>query len=187
MMPRFEIEGEIEDKIEEEEENRGGGVYLFLAVVILLFLVSASLLVYYQFYKGQGKFEWTMQKRNTIVADTITETYLKMQCDSSLAMLDSLRNAIQSSQSLFTKSTIGEVYYVQIGAFRKTDFTRYDSNLVNMFVDVSDGMNMLIIGGFLNINDACCFRKDMVRIGIEDAFVVKKVDGVRVKFDQWCE
>lgn len=186
MDPKFEIEGELEEEIEEEEDSRGVGVYILLAVFIFLFLVSASLLVYYQFYKGHGQFEWLLQKKNAPVGDT-SVTYIKMQRDSSLTQLDSLKNMIASSQSLFTKTTTGEVYYVQIGAFRNTDFTKYDPNLVNMFVEVADGMNKLIIGGFLNFDDACSFRKDIVRIGIKGAFIVKKVDGVRVKFSQWCK
>jgi hypothetical protein len=188
MDPKFEIEGELDEEIDddEEEEGRGAGIYILLAVFILLFLVSASLLVYYQFYKGKGQFEWSLQKKNAIAADT-NVAYLKMQHDSSVTQLDSLKNIIATSQSLFTKTTTGEVYYVQIGAFRNIDFTKYESNLVNMFVEVADGMNKLIIGGFLNFDDACSFKKDIVRIGIKDAFIVKKVDGVRVKFVQWCQ
>jgi cell division septation protein DedD len=110
-----------------------------------------------------------------------------MQHDSAVTQLDSLKNIIASSQSLFTANTTGEVYYVQIGAFKNIDFQKYDPNLVNMFVEVADGMNKLIIGGFLNFDDACNLRKDIVRIGIKNAFIVKKVDGVRVKFSQWCQ
>jgi len=191
MDPKFEMEGEPEQESdeeleEEEEESRGVGIYILLAVFIFLFIVSTSLLVYYQFYKGHGKFQWSMQKNSTAAADT-SVSYLKMQRDSSLTQLDSLKTIMANSQSLFTKATTGEVYYVQIGAFRNTDFTKYDPNLVNMFVEVADGMNKLIIGGFLNFDDACGFRKDIIRIGIKDAFIVKKVDGVRVKFNQWCQ
>lgn len=184
MDTKFEIEGELEEDYE-EEDNRGAGIYILLAVFILLFLVSASLLVYYQFYKGHGQFEWSLQKNNSGLGNN-SVSYLKMQRDSSLTQLDSLKNIISSSQSLFTKATAGEVYYVQIGAFRNSDFTKYDPNMVNMFVEVADGMNKLIIGGFTNFDDACNFRKDIVRIGVKGAFIVKKVDGVRVKFNQWC-
>jgi hypothetical protein len=190
MDTKFEIEGELDEENEEEEveesEGRGAGIYILLAIFILLFLVSASMLVYYQFYRGHGKFEWSLQKHPTIAADT-NLAYIVMQRDSTLTQLDSLKNLMTSSQSLFTSTTAGEVYYVQIGAFRNTDFTKYDPNLVNMFVEVADGMNKLIIGGFLNFDDACSFRKDIIRIGIRDAFIVKKVDGVRVKFNQWCQ
>jgi len=191
MDAKFEIEGELEEEIEEEdeeqeEESRSVWVYILLAVFILLFLVSASLLVYYQFYKGHGQFEWSLQKKNAKVVDT-SVSYLKMQRDSSLTQLDSLKKIIASSQSLFTVNTVGEVYYVQIGAFRNIDFTKYSSNMVNMFVEVADGMNKLIIGGFTNFDDACSFRKDIIRIGIKGAFIVKKVNGIRVKFSQWCK
>lgn len=189
MDAKFEIEGELEEEIEEEEqeeESRSVWVYILLAVFILLFLLSASLLVYYQFYKGHGQFEWSLQKRNTTAVTDTSVTYLKMQRDSSLTQLDSLKNIIASSQSLFTASTAGEVYYVQIGAFKELDFTKYSPNMVNMFVEVADGMNKLIIGGFTNFDNACNFRKDIVRIGIKGAFIVKKVNGERVKFNKWC-
>ena len=188
MDAKFEIEGELEnenEEEEEEEESRSVWVYILLAVFILLFIVSGSLLVYYQFYKGHGQFEWSLQKKNALVADTSVH-YYKMQRDSSLTQLDSLKKIIASSQSLFTANTTGEVYYVQIGAFKNIDFTKYSANMVNMFVEVADGMNKLIIGGFTNFDDACSFRKDIIRIGIKGAFIVKKVNGERVKFKQWC-
>jgi hypothetical protein len=189
MDTKFEIEGELEDENEEEEEqeeeSRSMWAYILLAVFILLFLISTSLLVYFQFYKGQGQFEWSLQKRNAPVADT-SATFYKLQHDSSLTQLDSLKNIIASSSSLFTTNTTGEVYYVQIGAFKNINFAKYSANMVNMFVEVADGMNKLIIGGFTNFDDACSFRKDIVRIGIKGAFIVKKVNGERVKFKQWC-
>jgi hypothetical protein len=191
MDAKFEIEGELENDQEEveeeeqEEESRSIWAYILLAVFILLFLVSSSLLVYFQFYKGQGQFEWSLQKRGASVSDT-SITYYKLQRDSSLTQLDSLKNIIASSSSLFTTNTTGEVYYVQIGAFKNINFTKYSANMVNMFVEVADGMNKLIIGGFTNFDDACSFRKDIVRIGIKGAFIVKKVNGERVKFSQWC-
>jgi flagellar basal body-associated protein FliL len=191
MDAKFEIEGELDEDVEddeelEEEESRSVWVYILLAVFILLFLISSSLLVYYQFYKGQGHFEWSLQKKNAVVADT-NITNLKLQHDSALTQLDSLKNIVASSQSLFTANTTGEVYYVQIGAFRNINFAKYSQNMVNMFVEVTDGVNKLIIGGFTNFDDACSFRKDIVRIGIKDAFIVKKVNGERVKFRQWCQ
>ena len=72
MDAKFEIEGELEnenEEEEEEEESRSVWVYILLAVFILLFLVSSSLLVYYQFYKGHGQFEWSLQKKNVVFAD----------------------------------------------------------------------------------------------------------------------
>ena len=92
MDTKFEIEGELEEDYE-EEDNRGAGIYILLAVFILLFLVSASLLVYYQFYKGHGQFEWSLQKNNSGSGNN-SVSYLKMQRDSSLTQLDSLKNII---------------------------------------------------------------------------------------------
>jgi hypothetical protein len=199
MCPVFEIEGEPEDEEleneeeeeEEEEESNGGrgtGIYILLVAFIILFLTTASFFVYFQFYAGKGKFVWNLTKKNVIVekTDTTAVSLIKKQNDSLVTQLDSIKALLSSSASLFTTKTQGEVYYVQIGAFRKFDFTKYNSNLVNMFVEVTDGYNKLIIGGFDKFDDACSFRKDIIKMGIKDAFIVKKVNGQRVNFRQMC-
>ena len=93
---------------------------------------------------------------------------------------------ITGSSELFHQDLAGEKYEVQIGAFRSFNFSKYNNNLVNMNVDIKNGLNQLVIGRFSTFNEACVFAKDMRSIGIQNAFVVKKVDGKRVKFTKYC-
>lgn len=208
---KFEIEGQIEnndqfeEEFEEEFEERGPWVYIFLVIFIILFLSVASLFVYYQFYVD-GKFQFSMKKRtstnivideelkkeNTLLnekVDSLENIILNMDTSSTESTfnnnVDNSASLNQDAPDLFSQEQAGEKYEVQIGAFRTYDFSKYDQNLVNMNVEVEDGFNKLVIGRFQSFDEACEFRQDLKSIGI-NSFIVKKVDGKRVKFNKWC-
>lgn len=207
---KFEIEGQIEDdelteELEDEEEEyyeRGPGIYILLVVFIVLFLTVSSLFVYYQFYLGNGNWDFSFKKRvneNVLINDDLQEenSELKAKVESLEAELattetnevDTSSNAstmASGSSSLFTEDMAGEKFEVQIGAFSTFNFSKYDPNLVNMNVENVNGVDRLTIGRFDNFDDACAFRKDIMAMGIQGAFVIKKVDGKKVKFDAWC-
>jgi hypothetical protein len=55
-----------------------------------------------------------------------------------------------------------------------------------MNVEERNGAYKLMIGRFNNFDDACALRRDMIDMGIDGAFVVKKLNGVRESFDEKC-
>ncbi|MFC2113958.1 hypothetical protein ACFLRI_01265 [Bacteroidota bacterium] len=192
---RFELEGQIEEteeQLEEEEvRERGPLMYILLTVFIILFVTTASLFVYFQFYQGGGKWSFSLTKQPPD-ATSINQDLL-MKIDNLKAELDSLKQSlpdtsiqIQEYSPLFTEDMQGEKFEVQIGYFKSYDFSLYLPYLVNMNVEKSKGSSKLLIGRFDNFQDACNFRRDMLDIGIQGAFVVKKVDGKRIPFDEKC-
>jgi hypothetical protein len=189
MHSRFEYDGQL--GAQEEENNSRNGLYISLVIFIILFLTTVSFLIYFQFYAGHGKFRWTFSHRSK---DYIALQYTQKQEDTLKAKIttlnllnDSLKTYRAVAGTLFTTRIKGEVYFVQIGAFRYFDFSKYESHIVNFFVDKESGLTKLIIGGFDTFDEACTFRDDMKKIGIHDAFIIKKVDGQNVKFNQWCK
>jgi len=206
---KFEIEGQIEEEEFEDEDynERGPGIYILLVVFIVLFVSILSLFVYYQFYQGEGKWNFSMKKRGM---DNVALNKEMEQENAQLKIqVDSLQNVINQfgqdtnqvvqeappketisnnggSSSLFYPDLAGEKYEVQIGAFRNFNFAKYDSKLVNMNVDKENGMQKLVIGRFNTFEEACSFKKDILSLGIQNAFIVKKIDGKRQKFDKWC-
>jgi len=191
MEKKFEIEGPIEQDPQEQDCNCScTGVYIALVVFIVLFLTTASLFVYYQFYvgkiNGDYKFDWSMNKKNTDYA------MLKQLSDSNNSLKTKLDNcsasltASANLSALFPNTPGNEMYYVQLGAFRTYDFTKYEPNLVNMFVESTGGLNKLIIGGFQKFTDACELKKDLNGAGFKGIFIVKKVDGKRILFTESC-
>ena len=193
---RFELDGHVEDhendeEIEIEEAKRGSGIYILLALFIILFLNSASLFLYFQCYIGQGKWDFTFQKQTHLSEKSAQNQEAEIKV--LMTKMDSLENALsivsnkyQEGTPLFSMNDSGETFEVQIGFFRSFDFNRYDSLLVNMNVEERNGAYKLMIGRFNNFDDACALRRDMIDMGIDGAFVVKKLNGVRESFDEKC-
>ncbi len=205
---KFELEQNLDDEIEEEldeeyEEERGPGIYILLAVFIILFLTTLSFFVYYQFYLGEGKWDFSFKKRTG--SAVVLNKELKQENEMLVARVDSLEQSLATSGSMGTDSTsasaindnnggggeifpqslAGEKWEVQIGAFTNFDFTKYDPYLQNMNIDKENGVTKLVIGRFNSFDEACAMSKDLKKVGIGN-FIVKKVDGKRVKFNQWC-
>ncbi|MBC8343032.1 MAG: hypothetical protein ISR55_03245 [Bacteroidetes bacterium] len=193
---RFELDGHVENPdgdefIEPEVPKRGPGLYILLALFIILFLTSLSLFVYFQFYLGQGKWDFSFEKHN--IQQNSSQLLLEENNQRLQNLVDSIEllkvdtsAGFQPGDPLFSEDGSGEVYEVQIGFFKSFDFDRYDSQLVNMNVEYSNGASKLLIGRFQNFEDACAFRREIIDIGIKGAFVVKKVNGVREDFDAIC-
>lgn len=193
---KFEPESELLTNSEETngEESaqyptNGKGLYFLLALFIILFLTSVSFFVYYQFYQGNGKWSFSLKKYNfdKLLLDSLMKenSYLKHEIDSMSANLTG-QIAKDSVTGMFPGDLNGEKYEVQIGYFRNFDFTKYAPFLINMNIDSSGNSVKLLIGRFDNVEDACRFRKDIVNLGIKNAFIVKKIDGKRVEFDKPC-
>lgn len=209
---KFEIEGEIEEneeyedfeEEEEEESRRGVGTLVLLIIFIILFLNISGLFVYYQFYLGKGNWDFSFKKRT---GSALIVKELEFQRDSLFVLTDSLTNLIgtdfqasstpteyeeqpedevETPKVSTTKTTKGDAFEVQIGAFRQLNFGRYKSSLRSIDVDVIDGVSKIIMGSFGNFYDACNCRKDLKKVGFNDAFIVKKVNGRRVDFDEYC-
>ena len=195
---KFEIEGEIEspeeETVEEEEEVSGGNgkwLYILLAVFIILFLTSTSFFVYFQFYQGKGKWNFSLVRKadaNTeMPALTAENNRLKLEIDSlKMIAVQSPAQDTAAYGELFPDNMEGEKYEVQIGFFRSFDFSVYQAALVNMNAETSNGATKLMIGRFNTPEEACKFRNDMIAMGIKGAFVVKKVDGKRVPYEADC-
>lgn len=196
----FEEDNEILEEEYEEDDERGNGIYILLAVFIILFLTTASLFIYYQFYLGDGQWQFSMKKRSTeavianknlekenvILSKRIDSLMLANERDTNQSDVVQVSASEGSNGELFENIYEGTVYEIQMGAFKNYDFTKYAPQLVNMNVDVEDGYNKLVIGRFTSFDDACAFRQDLKLLGLTGTFIVKKVDGQRVKFDKWC-
>lgn len=80
-------------------------------------------------------------------------------------------------------SDVGTEFRVQIGAYKKFDLTPYLTK--NQFIGYKkvDGVYQYYIGAWANADDAFAFAKEFNKLKIDDAFVTKYVDGVRVPYD----
>lgn len=96
-------------------------------------------------------------------------------------MSEAYRTRKQMNVAGVTKA--GLLYRVQIGAFI---FKKYniDEETTGIGEEVNDGFNKYVIGGFRTVEEAEEFRLDVIDMGIDDAFIVPYIDGIRVSMDE---
>lgn len=97
--------------------------------------------------------------------------------------IDSLQKAndlIMETSPYYT----GVFYEIQIGAFENFDLDAYKEELVKMNIEEADTLDRFTIGKFRDFAQAQAFKRDIARLGIADAFIVAKIDGVRVPVRQ---
>lgn len=149
----------------------------------LLFLITLGLFVYTQFYTGDGKFNWSLAKSEASVENGKTN-----ELQEKISLLNSeneqLKNRIGNLQSELDQFSMpnqdwmtGESYEVNIGTFSFFNMKDYEDNFVQMRMHKDGDYESFTIGRFRDLQKAKNFREDIQRIGIEDAFIVRKVDG----------
>lgn len=103
---------------------------------------------------------------------------------------DSLRTALveiqekTQSQSEFGLNQVpkkGTYYCVQLGAFEK--FNSSTISGAGVTIQKDGNINKYILGAFGSMKAAEKVRKDFIKLGIKDAWIVKFKDGVRVPND----
>ena len=193
-----EVDNEEEDEEDYEEvEGSGKGTLTgFLILFIILFVAAAGLLTYFQFIKPDGSFELSFKKRQVsgkkVEKLEANNQQLQQAVDSlkaanqqKLALVDSLRNSGSGSSGNSGNNKggaaiSGTYYSVQIGAFESFSFERYGDKVTNLSFREENGVLKLTLGRFKEANAARAFRRDLVEIGIEDAFIAKMKNGKRV-------
>lgn len=98
--------------------------------------------------------------------------------DKQIALEDALKAAKSANFS-----DVGTEYRVQIGAYRNFDLTPFLTD--NQFIGYKkvDGVYQYYIGAWANADDAFAFAQEFNKLDIDDSFVTKYVDGVRVDYD----
>jgi hypothetical protein len=112
------------------------------------------------------------QVQKSLQRAEIQNNYLKEQIDSLYRVNDLLLELSPYYTGVF--------YEVQIGAFENFNLADYKDDLVKMNIDYNGPLDQYTLGKFRDLEKALAFQKDVRQMGIQDAFVVAKVDGERV-------
>lgn len=76
-----------------------------------------------------------------------------------------------------------KIYTVQIGASQNDPFLLFSKNLMNFNKTKSKDYNHYSLGNFETKEEAEAFRKEIVKLGIDDAWVVAYENGKRIISD----
>ena len=74
----------------------------------------------------------------------------------------------------------GLVYSVQIGAYKELDFKELSRNLQDASVVTKDSLNLLVLGSYSSLPDAQEMLGIVVKLGIENAFIIAQKNGKAV-------
>jgi hypothetical protein len=72
------------------------------------------------------------------------------------------------------------IYTVQIGALKDDPFLLFSKNLINFKKTKSKDYNLYSLGNFETKEEAEAFRKEIVKLGIDDAWVVTYENDKRI-------
>lgn len=189
---------EIGNELKEAEETLTSlkKKYRLTSISLGLLLGILGVFCYYLYTNGAG-------------SPSITETELiAIKNKESIRVLDSierankraLRNAKKNrkkkskSSSINSRNldkTIGEVkskttgetiYSVQVGAFyNKKKFPLLSSKTIPAIITSEHEYFKYSLGLFMTLKEAKTFRKELIKLGFEDAFVASYIDGKRQK------
>ena len=71
-------------------------------------------------------------------------------------------------------------YSIQIGAFKKHDIKELSRNLEGASVVAKDSLSLLVIGSYASLPDAQKMLNIVVKLGIENAFIIAQKNGKAV-------
>jgi len=71
-------------------------------------------------------------------------------------------------------------YSIQIGAFKKHDIKELSRNLEGASVVAKDSLSLLVIGSYASLPDAQEMLSIVVKLGIENAFIIAQKNGKAV-------
>lgn len=169
-MSQIDVFQKQEQKITDlRKSNRSLRSLLYFLMLVLLLLMAY---VVYIEVSDPPFGKWRSIMENKAQMEQYNE-YLLVRIDS-IARANDL---LMENSPLYT----GVFFEVQIGAFKNFDLDRYQDALENLRYYRQDSLKKYVIGKFRNYPTAKAFQKDIVRMGVKDAFVVGKINGNRVE------
>ncbi len=92
---------------------------------------------------------------------------------------DHLENDFQGYETPVSVLEDQTIYSVQIGAFKKFNLSLFSKNLINFKNYNYKDYHAYALGNFDNFDEALSFRKALMDLGFQDAFVTTYVNGKR--------
>jgi len=149
--------------------------------VLLSVLAGVALAFAYYFYNN-GSSNINIEEIKSLEATRVLDSINSLNnANTDLALND---NTISMDDSIDTvKNNINgeKIYSVQIGAFSENSYTLLSETLAG--ISSNGDLFKYSIGLFKTLSEAQDFRKELVKIGFEDAFVASYINGVRKEIE----
>lgn len=187
---KFQLEGEahsqptsayIDEQIELGKSKQRVTIAI-LAVLALALLVWASI-SQYKLLAAKSTLSQTEKYREQAKA-------MAIEVNGTEQMRDSLENIIYK---LKTENEIlaenyetpqGVFFEIQLGNFKDFNIDKYNENLASLRQEKHDTKNKLLLARFRSFKKALLFENDLKRMGINNAFVVGRIDDKIVTYKE---
>lgn len=179
----FEVDGKVINHptapfiVEKKEEMKRSTrlLILFLSIICAV-LIVAFLIVFGNLNNLKNKYETiaVAYLANKNAAELMNQK--EVEIGLLKAEIDFLR---KDNELLLENSerTDGIFFEVQIGAFKDFNLDQYLQNLSALKQEKHDNRNKIILGKFRSFDKALLFENDIKRMGFDEAFIIARVDG----------
>lgn len=168
-----------------KEKNHTKKVRLWKNILLITTLLLVVLFLFF-FIKQQGfatKNSTDVPQGMVMVKETKINA-LNHKIDS----LSEINNQLQTQAGARTPNPDDyknqTIYAVQIAALEKKDLSMYSDEFMNMHQYKAGGFNKYAIGMFATLAEAQQFRREIVKLGFETAFVASYKNGKRIKIEE---
>ncbi len=193
-----EVSSQLVEK-EKEVHNKFENLAALSISLGMLLALCLGLLLYYQFYEGNGNWRFTLKHKAN---DTTFMATLVPQLQQLQAMNDILKNLkpdtvkvietvevpapaeIPEEEPVMPASQVdvytpdpNKKYLVQIGAFKSFDLSKFKPGMEVMEQHKINGLNTVTIGRFSTQKEAELFAKDVTALGIKNPLIAKLENG----------
>ncbi len=152
--------------------------------IILSLLTGIALALAFYFYSSKGSFGIDIDEIKRVealrVMDSIADAGGVLAYNAEGGETEDDSNAIATDQAISNiKQSIRDekVYSVQIGAFYESRYPSLSESLAG--ISSNGDMFKYSIGLFTTLSEAQKFRRELVQVGFDDAFVASYVNGRR--------
>lgn len=149
-----------------------------LRITVLLF-VALSIFGAVYFFSSESKQPFIGQPK------TLNQALLEQEIENA-ALLFKMDSVIKVNETLSINKEPEEgiLFEVQVSSEEGFELDSHNENLQRLSFATIDGINYITLGKFKDVDDARLFIEDLKKIGIEDAFIVSKLDGKTVSARQ---
>lgn len=180
---------DVEDAEDEVEDVKKHRLILLITTIILFLLLFFGSLSYFFFpstFMNTSKFEALGYK--VMSQDEYNQIEEILNSQSSDSNSEEVSDTYEDEENYNTEPSTNLdgalIYAVQIAAFENQGIALYSDNLIQFKENQNDNYYKYSLGAFETLEEAQQFRKELIKLGFNDAFVASYKNGDRLKIEE---
>ncbi|PWE01159.1 hypothetical protein [Marinilabilia rubra] len=182
---RTALENEVERLKEENQKKSESFKKLKISFITAGILIIASYAIIF-FFLGNKEMEGKQTSPASEARQTKNTTVSRKEKTSSpqtstgqIKIIAPVRDTI-----LLKIPSDGILFSVQIGAYLGKDLNEFNKNMLSLHQHSSSGINQFTLGIFPEYEQAKRFRKEVLTLGLKDAYIIAIKNGKRLNVEE---